>query len=99
MPTPTGLVVKNGSKMRERSSGEMPGPLSSMLTETVESCCSSLTVTLPFSPLYLMAFSRQPTAEEMDAASIYLAKKESSREAYEDLVWVLLNTKEFLFVH
>ena len=32
VPCPTGLVVKNGSKIRLRTSGAMPGPVSSIST-------------------------------------------------------------------
>jgi hypothetical protein len=32
VPSPTGLVVKNGSKMRGRISGAMPVPLSPIST-------------------------------------------------------------------
>ena len=35
VPWPTGLVVKNGSKMRSRISAGMPGPLSAMRTTTL----------------------------------------------------------------
>lgn len=49
--------------------------------------------------LYLLAFSRLPDAEELQIAKDYLAAKESSKEAYEDVVWALINTKEFLFNH
>ena len=40
MPLPTGLVVKNGSKMRSRISAGMPGPLST--TRTTTRCRSRL---------------------------------------------------------
>jgi len=61
--------------------------------------------------LYLWAFSREPKADEMDIAQKHLAKyaEKSSddkgnpvngrRQAYEDLIWALINTKEFLFNH
>jgi len=59
--------------------------------------------------LYLIAFSRQPDADEMAIARSYLDRvsnaedgihKESLRErAFEDLVWTLINTKEFSFNH
>ncbi len=49
--------------------------------------------------LYLLAFSRRPDTEELTIAKDYLAAKESPREAFEDIVWALMNTKEFLFNH
>ena len=60
--------------------------------------------------LYLRAFSRPPTAEEKAAAKAYVEKKVATKPAdkdaaaarkvaYEDLIWVLINTKEFSFNH
>ena len=49
--------------------------------------------------LYYDAFARPPRAKELDAATAYLAKAEADQRqaAYEDLLWALINTKEFLF--
>ena len=61
--------------------------------------------------LYKRAFSRGPKEDEMKTAIDYINKKtqqakeaqgkinEANKMAYEDLVWALLNTKEFLFNH
>lgn len=62
--------------------------------------------------LYLRAFSRQATGDELKIAVDYLAKKRTAsaakpdaekakaeQEAFEDIVWALVNTKEFLFNH
>ncbi len=49
--------------------------------------------------LYLMAYARPPHADESQEALAYLQKKNADRPAYEDLVWALINTKEFLFNH
>ena len=50
--------------------------------------------------LYLIAFCREPTMEETKVAVDYLqSKNDDLQGAYEDLVWVLVNTKEFLFNH
>jgi hypothetical protein len=49
--------------------------------------------------LYLIALSRQPRADELATALAYLSGKENQREAYEDVVWTLVNSKEFMFNH
>jgi len=58
--------------------------------------------------LYLLALSREPTATEFSTGQAHIAKyakaqpeKESAakRQAYEDIIWALINTKEFLFNH
>jgi len=50
--------------------------------------------------LYLLAFSREPTTEETSIAQAHIKKNEQDpKRAYEDIVWALVNTKEFLFNH
>ena len=50
--------------------------------------------------LYLLAFSRVPTPDEMTIALAHINKNEQDpKRAYEDIVWALINTKEFLFNH
>ncbi len=50
--------------------------------------------------LYLLAFSRAPSADELNIALAHIEKnKETPQRAYEDIVWALINTKEFLFNH
>ena len=49
--------------------------------------------------LYLIALSRQPADNELKAALGYLSAKQNRREAYEDVVWTLVNSKEFMFNH
>ena len=61
--------------------------------------------------LYLAAFARLPQSHEQAVAEEYLAKpredaqgkplppEQSRRIAYEDLLWALINTKEFLYNH
>lgn len=50
--------------------------------------------------LYMRALSRQPNDEELAVALGYITRKENNlREAYEDIVWALINSKEFLFNH
>jgi hypothetical protein len=50
--------------------------------------------------LYRWVYSREPKANEMKIALAHIAKHEKSpNTAYEDIVWALVNTKEFLFNH
>jgi hypothetical protein len=49
--------------------------------------------------LYLAALSRRPMAAELEACRNLLAEAPSPKSFYEDLMWSLLNSKQFLFVH
>jgi hypothetical protein len=50
--------------------------------------------------LYRWVYSREPVSEEMKIALAHIEKhKASPKTAYEDIVWALINTKEFLFNH
>jgi Protein of unknown function (DUF1549)/Protein of unknown function (DUF1553) len=49
--------------------------------------------------IYLAAFARLPTPEEKGKALLFLQQNKDPRAGLEDLVWALLNTREFLFNH
>lgn len=55
--------------------------------------------------LYLLAYSREPEKSELESALKHLPEPakasdpKARRAAYEDLLWAVLNTKEFLFNH
>jgi hypothetical protein len=49
--------------------------------------------------LYLVALSRPPSREEIDALLAYIDKKQNPQLAYEDIIWTMINKKEFLFNH
>ena len=50
--------------------------------------------------LYRWVYSREPDAEEMKIALAHVEKhKDTPKLAYEDIIWALINSKEFLFNH
>ncbi len=52
--------------------------------------------------LYRLAFSRDPTDDEVDECLAFVHPREAegrARQAYEDLIWALISTKEFQFNH
>lgn len=50
--------------------------------------------------LYLAAFAREPRPDELKTALDYLAEPGTAANAnFQDLIWALINTKEFLFNH
>ncbi|MBX3420842.1 MAG: DUF1549 domain-containing protein [Pirellulaceae bacterium] len=50
--------------------------------------------------LYMAAFSRPANEAELQTAAEYVNRRaESRRQAFEDLVWAVINSKEFLFNH
>ncbi|GAB4150050.1 MAG: hypothetical protein Tsb009_24640 [Planctomycetaceae bacterium] len=48
------------------------------------------------SELYLMVLSRDPSKSELKICKSYIAKVKKREEAYEDILWSLLNSSEFL---
>ena len=49
--------------------------------------------------LYLSTLSRLPSSDELTASMKYLDGESDKRPAVEDLLWTLLNSKEFMFNH
>lgn len=60
---------------------------------------SSLTPADIIEEAYLRTFGRKPTAAEVKAAETYVAESPDPATGLRDLVWALLNSKEFLVNH
>ncbi|MFI5459318.1 MAG: DUF1549 and DUF1553 domain-containing protein [Isosphaerales bacterium] len=51
------------------------------------------------SEVYLAALCREPTADERHAMAAHIGHARDRRAAWEDVVWALINSKEFLLKH
>lgn len=49
--------------------------------------------------IYMAALCRWPNEAELAMSNEFLAESPTPKECYEDLLWALLNSKQFLFVH
>ncbi len=49
--------------------------------------------------LYLTAYSRPPTAAELQRTENHVERQKDKRQALEDVLWAIVNTKEFMFNH
>ena len=49
--------------------------------------------------IYLSAFARHPHSKEFETTVKYVESQEDKRKALEDVLWTIVNSKEFLFNH
>lgn len=49
--------------------------------------------------IYLVALGRLPNETERTAATAYVTQREGSLRSFQDLLWALLNTREFILNH
>ena len=49
--------------------------------------------------LYLVTLSRLPNQDEIDRAQRSIAEAPTPREGLQDVLWVLLNSREYMFNH
>ena len=52
-----------------------------------------------FTEMYLVAFSRYPTKEELANCDQIVKAAPNKREGYQDVLWAISNSREFLFNH
>ena len=85
-----------GKKPQPKPSSTTSGPIGGRIRELLADKRSDQE---KIQDLYLIALSRKPTRDETDALLAHIQKKGDAQAAYEDILWVVINTKEFLFNH
>lgn len=93
------------------NAGDIRGKLASGSARAEQLAKSELPVEQRIEELYLVAFSRKPSPAELQTAVEYVISPQTdaagnpieparaAREAFQDLVWALMNTREFMFNH
>jgi hypothetical protein len=87
---PESLFMMNAPLIESMVRSQAPN---STLTEIIRRVSSDEEVV---QELYLAAVSREPTNEEIRICSEYIKDSESRRSAYEDILWSLINSSEFM---
>jgi hypothetical protein len=91
---PQALTLMNGGLVKH-ATGDQKG---SMLARVAGD--ESMTNADKIRYLYLAAFSRQPTKQEINISNELLAAREGNvGAALQDIWWALLNTNEFILIH
>ncbi len=85
------LYLANNPRVREKISSS-EGRVANVLAEINDS-------SRQIEEVYLWAVSRLPTDDELKTCAAYIAESSSSKEGLEDIMWSLLNTREFLLIH
>jgi hypothetical protein len=49
--------------------------------------------------LYQSAYSRKPSSAEIETVRQFITSEKSSKQEFEDVLWAIINSKEFLFNH
>lgn len=93
------------------NAGDIRGKLASGSGRAEQLAKAETTAAQKIEELYLVAFSRKPAPAELQTAVDYVISPQTdaagnpidsaraTREAFQDLVWALMNTREFMFNH
>ena len=60
---------------------------------------TDLSIREQITELYLAAYSRLPSDPELSKIESFVQDQSDKRKALEDVLWTILNTKEFMFNH
>lgn len=79
------------------NSGEIQGKLTAESSRAGKLAADPRPDAEKVTELFQRFFARQPREEEMKTSLEYIAAKEDKKVAYQNLIWALINTKEFQF--
>ncbi len=68
-------------------------------TASAEPVASKLNTTEVINDAYLRTLSRYPSAEELQTAQTFIAESVNPVDGIRDVLWALLNTREFIVNH
>lgn len=80
-------------------SGNMEGKIGSGSGRVAKLIEKKVPVEKAVEEIYLAGFARMPTVAEVEFALKHLRQHPDQRRGLEDLVWALLNSREFMFNH
>lgn len=92
-PTELKLGVPHALKLMNQQTFNTGGKVVERLTEKDRPTAEVL------DGLFLAALARKPTAEERERFAAFVARQKSTREGYARVLWVLINSSEFLLNH
>lgn len=86
---PQSLMMMNSRVFRARMSAKGDTRLARILAEHKDNDSA-------LRELYLLVLSREPSPKEMEICKEYIAEVKSRPESFEDLMWSLVNSSEFI---
>ncbi|MCZ2341273.1 MAG: DUF1553 domain-containing protein [Bacteroidales bacterium] len=75
------------------------GKVRSTSNRITQLLAATLTDEARLTELYFAALSRPPETPEVSAALAHISQATDKRKAWEDVLWAVMNTREFLFRH
>jgi hypothetical protein len=86
---PQALVLMNSPQLARAMNGESPTALGKLLSSTKDDKAVA-------EELYLRCLAREPKPDEMQTCLDYVKKTGNRNEAFEDVLWALVNSTEFM---
>ena len=86
---PQALVLMNSPQIAHAINGESPTALGKLLASTKDDSAVA-------EELYLRCLAREPKPDELKTCLDYVKKTGNRNEAFEDVLWALVNSTEFL---